>query len=59
MLPYAKIVSKEVIPMKNSINMTEGNILRNLIYFAIPVLIGNIFQQLYNVADAAISCDNG
>lgn len=34
--------------------MTEGNILKNLIYFAIPVLIGNIFQQLYNVADTAI-----
>lgn len=34
--------------------MTEGSILRNLIYFAIPVLIGNIFQQLYNVADTAI-----
>ncbi len=40
--------------MKNTINMTEGSILRNLIYFAIPVLIGNIFQQLYNVADTAI-----
>lgn len=38
----------------SSINMTEGNILKNLIYFAVPVLIGNIFQQLYNVADTAI-----
>lgn len=34
--------------------MTEGGILKNLIYFAVPVLIGNIFQQLYNVADTAI-----
>ena len=34
--------------------MTEGNILRNLIFFAVPILIGNIFQQLYNVADTAI-----
>lgn len=34
--------------------MTEGSILRNLIWFAVPVLIGNIFQQLYNVADTAI-----
>lgn len=34
--------------------MTEGSILRNLIFFAIPILIGNVFQQLYNVADAAI-----
>ena len=40
--------------MKNTINMTEGKILRSLIGFAIPVLIGNIFQQLYNVADTAI-----
>lgn len=39
---------------KSSINMTQGNILKNLVYFAIPVLIGNIFQQLYNVADTAI-----
>lgn len=39
---------------ENTLNMTEGNILKNLLYFAIPVLIGNIFQQLYNVADTAI-----
>lgn len=40
--------------MKNTTNMTEGNILKNLIFFAVPILIGNIFQQLYNVADTAI-----
>ena len=34
--------------------MTEGSILRNLLIFAAPVLIGNIFQQLYNVADTSI-----
>lgn len=34
--------------------MTQGSILRALIFFAIPVLIGNVFQQLYNVADTAI-----
>lgn len=39
---------------KTSMNMTEGGIFKNIIYFAIPVLIGNIFQQLYNVADTAI-----
>ena len=37
-----------------TINMTEGNILKALITFAVPILIGNIFQQLYNVADTAI-----
>ena len=39
---------------KTSVNMTEGSILKNLLFFAIPVLIGNVFQQLYNVADTAI-----
>ena len=32
--------------------MTEGSILRHLIMFAIPLLIGNAFQQLYNTVDA-------
>lgn len=48
------IVRKKGKGMKNTMNMTEGSILRKLIYFAVPVLIGNIFQQLYNVADTAI-----
>lgn len=37
-----------------SISLTEGNILKSIVIFAIPILIGNIFQQLYNVADTAI-----
>ncbi len=42
--------------MKRSrnLNMTEGNIPSLLIYFAIPMLIGNLFQQAYNLADSAI-----
>ena len=32
-------------------NMTEGSISRHLIDFAMPLLIGNIFQQLYNTVD--------
>jgi putative MATE family efflux protein len=31
--------------------MTEGNILGHLIQFAIPLLIGNVLQQLYNMVD--------
>ena len=37
-----------------SVSLTEGNILKSIVIFAIPILIGNIFQQLYNVADTAI-----
>ena len=35
-----------------SVDMTEGNILRHIILFAVPLLIGNLFQQLYNTVDA-------
>ena len=31
--------------------MTEGNITRHIISFALPLLIGNVFQQLYNTVD--------
>ena len=42
--------------MKQSknINMTQGNPGRLLISFAIPLLIGNLFQQAYNMADSII-----
>ena len=34
--------------------MTRGNTTRILIKFAIPLLLGNLFQQLYNTTDAII-----
>ncbi len=34
--------------------MTEGSIPRHLIAFTVPLFIGNLFQQLYNTADALI-----
>ncbi len=39
---------------KSSMNMTEGGIIKKLIGFAVPVLIGNIFQQMYNIVDTAV-----
>lgn len=33
------------------VDMTQGNITRHIISFALPLLIGNIFQQLYNTVD--------
>ncbi len=35
-------------------NMTEGNITKQMISFSMPIIMGNIFQQLYNTADAVI-----
>ena len=34
--------------------MTEGSIAGKLVRFAVPLFIGNLFQQLYNTADALI-----
>ena len=36
---------------KRDVDMTEGNILRHIILFALPLLMGNLFQQLYNTVD--------
>lgn len=35
-------------------NMTEGSPLKLIISFAIPMAIGNLFQQFYNIADSAM-----
>ena len=35
-------------------DMTKGNPLRHILFFSVPLLIGNVFQQLYNIADLVI-----
>lgn len=35
-------------------DMTEGNPIKLIIGFAIPMLIGNVFQQIYNVVDTVV-----
>lgn len=35
-------------------DMTTGSIIRHLIAFALPLLIGNAFQQLYNTVDSVV-----
>ncbi len=35
-------------------SMTEGSELGHIIRFSLPLLLGNLFQQLYNVVDSAI-----
>lgn len=39
---------------KNTTLMTEGPIWKKIIAFAIPLFLGNLFQQLYNTADSLI-----
>jgi putative MATE family efflux protein len=33
------------------LDMTEGNIVKQLLIFMVPLLLGNLFQQLYNTVD--------
>ena len=39
---------------RKSVDMTEGSIWRHLLMFAVPMLIGQIFQQLYNTVDSVV-----
>lgn len=42
---------KSSVRGKRDVDMTEGNIFGHLINFALPLLLGNLFQQLYNTVD--------
>lgn len=35
-------------------DLTNGSEIKAILWFAFPILIGNIFQQLYNVVDTAV-----
>lgn len=40
--------------MKKTTIMTEGSIWKKLLFFAVPLILGNLFQQLYNTVDSII-----
>ena len=39
---------------KNTTDMTVGSPLKHLVVFAIPLLLGNLFQQMYNMVDSIV-----
>lgn len=39
---------------KRSVDLTEGNIVKSIILFALPLLLGQIFQNLYNSVDSIV-----
>ena len=47
------MASVQAMPRKRGkdVDMTQGNILRHILLFALPLLAGNIFQQMYNMVD--------
>ena len=40
--------------MSQTTNMTTGSPARHILKFALPLLVGNIFQQLYNMVDSMV-----
>lgn len=45
---------KTIAGKKRTMDMTEGNILKIIIKFAIPLFLGQLFQQLYNTVDSYV-----
>lgn len=35
-------------------NMTEGSVARHLFFFALPMMIGGLLQQFYNMVDSMV-----
>ena len=40
--------------MQKQQDLTQGKPARTLLFFALPMIIGNLFQQFYNMADSII-----
>lgn len=58
----AAAVKKTSASRKRELDMTQGSIIGNLFRFALPLLVGNLFQQLYNMVDTWVigqTGDNG
>jgi len=39
---------------KTSVSLTDGPIFKGLLFFSVPLLLSNLFQQLYNSVDSAV-----
>ena len=37
-----------------SVDMTQGSTFHHVITFTIPLLVGNLFQQFYNLVDSLV-----
>lgn len=35
-------------------NLTEGRIIKTMLLFSVPMILGNLLQQVYNIADTVI-----
>ena len=44
-------MSAQIKNTGHSVDMTQGSVAGHLVRFAVPLLLGNLFQQLYNTVD--------
>lgn len=51
---YGKFMSIRGQVLRSNVDMTQGRPLNVIFSFALPLLMGNLFNQLYNVVDTAI-----
>ena len=47
-------MKNETEEKKRTIDMTEGPILRQIVSFSFPLMLGNLFQMMYNTADTIV-----
>lgn len=40
--------------MRRTVDLTEGSISKKLLLFALPLMIGNVLQQFYNIVDTIV-----
>ena len=45
--------------IRRDVDMTEGSIFKSLVRFALPLFVGNLFQQLYNMVDTWVIGQTG
>lgn len=45
---------KKNLLKKNAVDMTDGSPTKHILMFALPIFIGNLFQQFYNLIDTII-----
>ena len=49
-----RIIKKGISRVFSMNNMTEGSISRKIVLFALPVFMGQLLQQLYNIVDSIV-----
>ena len=48
------VLLEEKMVKKRSVNLTSGNIFLQILTFALPIMLGQIFQNLYNSVDSIV-----